>query len=189
VASLGFSRLPHYYDAQLLASSMVVFVPRVPVPHCRRWASTGSATSSKWTLEASRTSTRISFVPTSLTRNRSISMNWFMSSSGGAWPGKFLAFYADGLERFGYRNSPLEVMANNLQTGLNVRRSFSASRRLPILNSGHDQSRRRTRIPPPPMSMVCNRRRFRAAAVYAVVGVTLTGWSSVFRASPLLPSG
>ena len=30
-------------------------------------------------------------------------------------PEKFLAFYADGLERFGYRNSPLEVMAYNLQ--------------------------------------------------------------------------
>jgi len=32
VASFGFSRLPHYYDEQLLASSMVVLVPRVPVP-------------------------------------------------------------------------------------------------------------------------------------------------------------
>ena len=29
VASFGFNRLPHYYDAQLLVSSMVVFVPRV----------------------------------------------------------------------------------------------------------------------------------------------------------------
>ena len=27
VASFGFSRLPHYYDAQLLASSKVVVVP------------------------------------------------------------------------------------------------------------------------------------------------------------------
>ncbi len=30
-------------------------------------------------------------------------------------PEKFLALYADGLERFGYRNSPLEVMAYELQ--------------------------------------------------------------------------
>ena len=30
-------------------------------------------------------------------------------------PESFLAFYADGLERFGYRNSPREVMANDLQ--------------------------------------------------------------------------
>jgi hypothetical protein len=30
-------------------------------------------------------------------------------------PEKFLALSADGLERFGYRNSPLEVMAYNLQ--------------------------------------------------------------------------
>jgi hypothetical protein len=39
------------------------------------------------------------------------------------------------------------------------------------------------------MSTLCNRKRFRAAAVYAVVGVTLTGWSSAVRAAPLLPSG
>ena len=30
-------------------------------------------------------------------------------------PEKFLAFCADALERFGYRNSPLEVMAYNFQ--------------------------------------------------------------------------
>lgn len=30
-------------------------------------------------------------------------------------PEGFLALYADGLERFGYRNSPLEVMAYELQ--------------------------------------------------------------------------
>ncbi len=31
-------------------------------------------------------------------------------------PERFLALYADGLERFGYRNCPLEVMAYELQT-------------------------------------------------------------------------
>jgi hypothetical protein len=31
-------------------------------------------------------------------------------------PEKFLALYADGLERFGYRKSPLEVMAFRLQS-------------------------------------------------------------------------
>ena len=30
-------------------------------------------------------------------------------------PERFLALYADGLERFGYRESPLEVMAYELQ--------------------------------------------------------------------------
>jgi hypothetical protein len=30
-------------------------------------------------------------------------------------PEEFLERYADGLERFGYRNSPLEVMAYDLQ--------------------------------------------------------------------------
>jgi hypothetical protein len=30
-------------------------------------------------------------------------------------PERFLWYYADGLERFGYRNSPLEVVAYDLQ--------------------------------------------------------------------------
>jgi hypothetical protein len=38
------------------------------------------------------------------------------SSSGGLLgPEMFLALYGDGLERFGYRNSPLERMAYDLQ--------------------------------------------------------------------------
>src|ERR1019366_1580976 len=32
VASLGFSRLPNYYDEKTLASATVVVVPKVPVP-------------------------------------------------------------------------------------------------------------------------------------------------------------
>ena len=32
VASLGFSRLPHYYDETTLVSAKVVSVSRVPVP-------------------------------------------------------------------------------------------------------------------------------------------------------------
>ncbi len=32
VASLGFRRLPDYYEAQLLASSKAVVVPKVPMP-------------------------------------------------------------------------------------------------------------------------------------------------------------
>ena len=31
-------------------------------------------------------------------------------------PERFLAAYADGLERFGYRQSPLEIMAYNAET-------------------------------------------------------------------------
>jgi hypothetical protein len=39
------------------------------------------------------------------------------------------------------------------------------------------------------MSAAFNRRRFLAAALETVAGVTLTGWSSAVRAAPLLPSG
>ncbi len=39
------------------------------------------------------------------------------------------------------------------------------------------------------MSAAYNRRRFLAAALETVVGVTLTGWASAVRSAPLLPSG
>lgn len=45
---------------------------------CRRWASTGSVSSSKWMLAESRISTRISCGPTMPTLSHSISTNWFM---------------------------------------------------------------------------------------------------------------
>jgi len=38
------------------------------------------------------------------------------------------------------------------------------------------------------MSAVCNRRRFLAATVEAVAGVTLTGWNSTVRAAPGQPA-
>ena len=116
VASFSFSRLPSYCSEQTLVSSKVVSVPGILMPPLSAMSSTDSAASSRWTLEVSRTLTRISFAPTSLTRNPSISTNWSTSSSGGSFgPEHFLALYADGLERFGYREGPLEVMAYEFQ--------------------------------------------------------------------------
>ena len=52
-------------------------------------------------------------------------------------PEKFLAAYADGLERFGYRGSPLEVMAYDLQARFDARETafevaVEVEARLPI---------------------------------------------------------
>jgi len=46
-----------------------------------------------------------------------------------------------------------------------------------------------SRRPEWPMSGAYNRTGFLAAAMEAVAGVTLTGWSSAVWAAPLLPSG
>ena len=116
VAALGFSRLPHYYDAQLLASSMVVFVPRVPVPPL-----------SAMGLDRFRDFEQmdaggITYLNTYFVRadqSHSESLHFHELVHVIQWrllgPEKFLALYADGLERFGYRRSPLEVMAFSLQ--------------------------------------------------------------------------
>jgi hypothetical protein len=112
VASLGFSRLPNYYDAQLLASSMVVLVPRVPMPPL-----------SAMGLDRFREFEQmdaggITYLNTYFVRadqSHSASLHFHELVHVLQWrllgPGKFLALYADGLERFGYRKSPLERMA------------------------------------------------------------------------------
>ena len=116
VASLGFSRLPHYYDPQLLVSSMVVFVPRVPVPPL---SAMGLDRFSEFEQMDAGGITYLNTYFVRADQSHSESLHFHELVHVLQWrllgPEKFLAFYADGLERFGYRNSPLEVMAYNLQ--------------------------------------------------------------------------
>jgi hypothetical protein len=82
VASFGFSRLPHYYDAQLLASSMVVLVPKVPMPPLSAMGLDRFREFEQ--MDAGGTTyLNMYFVRADQARNRSISTNWFTSSSGG----------------------------------------------------------------------------------------------------------
>jgi hypothetical protein len=116
VASLGFGRLPHYFDAQLLASSMVVFVPRVPVPPLSAMGLDRFKDFEQ--MDAGGiTYLNIYFVRANQPHLESLHFHELVHVI--QWrllgPEKFLAFYADGLERFGYRNSPLEVMAYDFQ--------------------------------------------------------------------------
>jgi len=92
VASRGFNRLPLYFSQELLDDTKVVAVTRVPVPPL-----------SSMGLQRFRDFEQgdwdgITYLDT-----------WF---SG---PESFLKLYADGLERFGYQDSPLEKMAYNAQ--------------------------------------------------------------------------
>jgi hypothetical protein len=116
VASLGFSRLPPYYDVQLLVSSMVVFVPRVPVPPL---SAMGLDRFSDFERMDAGGITYLNTYFVRADQSHSESLHFHELVHVVQWrllgPETFLAFYADGLERFGYRKSPLEVMAYDLQ--------------------------------------------------------------------------
>jgi hypothetical protein len=116
VASFGFSRLPDYYDAQLLASTKAVVVERVPMPPL-------SAMGFDRFSDFERTDAGgMTYLDTYFLRADQIhdeSLHFHELVHVVQWrllgPEGFLALYADGLERFGYRNSPLEVMAYDFQ--------------------------------------------------------------------------
>jgi hypothetical protein len=116
VASLGFNRLPHYHDEKTLASAKVVCVSRVPVPPL---SAMGLARFGEFERSdmAGITYLDTYFVRADHARVESLHFHELVHII--QWrllgPETFLALYADGLERFGYRNSPLEVMAYSFQ--------------------------------------------------------------------------
>ncbi len=116
VASLGFSRLPHYYDAQLLASSMVVLVPKVPMPPL---SAMGLDRFREFEQMDAGGTTYLNTYFVRADQAHSESLHFHELVHVIQWrllgPEKFLALYADGLERFGYRKSPLERMAFRIQ--------------------------------------------------------------------------
>jgi hypothetical protein len=116
VASLGFSRLPHYYDEKTLASAKFVVVPKVPVPPLSAMGMARFADFER--MDASGiTYLDTYFVHATQARDESLHFHELVHVIQWRLLGleTFLAMYADGLERFGYRNSPLEVMAYHFQ--------------------------------------------------------------------------
>jgi len=112
LASMGFTRLPHYYSAELLDSAKVVYVDDVPTPPLTRLGlaqfaeleelDTAAMTylNTVFALKEARDYEPLHF------HELIHVVQWKLLG-----PRKFVAAYAEGLERFGYRNSPLEVMA------------------------------------------------------------------------------
>ena len=116
VTSFGFDRLPHYYDQKILASAKVVIVPRVPVPPLSAMGL------DQFTQFEQMNPGGITYLDTYFVRADHVhleSLHFHELVHVIQWrllgPETFLALYADGLERFGYRNSPLEVMAYSLE--------------------------------------------------------------------------
>jgi hypothetical protein len=117
VASRGFKRLPSYFSQELLDTTKVIAVPRVPVPPL-----------SSMRLQRFRDFEQgdwdgITYLDTYFLNCKKAAdeelhfhelihvVQWRLLG-----PERFLKLYADGLERFGYEDSPLEKMAYSAQT-------------------------------------------------------------------------
>jgi hypothetical protein len=116
VGSLGFKRLPRYYGATTLAAAKVVVVAQVPVPPL---SAMGLSQFSKFEEMASDGITYLDTYFVRAERGQEESLHFHELVHVIQWrllgPGVFLAVYAAGLERFGYRKSPLETTAYDLQ--------------------------------------------------------------------------
>ena len=116
VVTTGFPRLPLYFRKDFLASAKFVVVDRVPVPPL---ASMGLEQFSEFEKDDYG---GITYLDTFFVKEGHVAdeglyfhelihvIQWRILG-----PELFLATYADGLARFGYRNSPLEVMAYNAE--------------------------------------------------------------------------
>jgi len=116
VASLRFPRLSRYFSEELLTSTKVVIVDRVPMPPL---SSMGVSRFAEFELGDYD---GVTYLDTFFVKRRSAAaervhfhelihvVQW--RSLG---PEVFLAAYAAGLENFGYRDSPLESMAYNAE--------------------------------------------------------------------------
>jgi len=116
VAALGFRRLPSYYGNGILDHAKVVVVQKVPVPPLSAMGLSRFSDFERLDLSG------ITYLDTYFVRAEHApfeSLHFHELVHVIQWralgPERFLAIYADGLERFGYRNSPLEAMAYDLQ--------------------------------------------------------------------------
>jgi hypothetical protein len=129
VASLGFKRLPQYFHPDVLASTKVVYVPSVPAPPL---SAIGLAQFSDF---ENMNAAGITYLDTFFSREemrKNESHHFHELVHVIQWqalgPKSFVAAYADGLERIGYRQAPLEVMAYTLEGVFkNTTASFDAA--------------------------------------------------------------
>lgn len=115
VASLNFPRLPHYFSPETLAAAKVVAVDVVPLPPLTALGLVQFADFERMDANGI-TYVDTFFVQADLVADERLHFHelvhvvqWSLLG-----PERFLAVYADGLERFGYRASPLEEMAYRL---------------------------------------------------------------------------
>ncbi len=112
VASLQFARLPLYFSDVVLQGTYYVPINRVPIPPLSAMGLERFAAFEQGDYEG------ITYLNTYFLKHRHVSgeaLHFHELIHVVQWPSlgpeRFLKTYAEGLERFGYRNSPLEKMA------------------------------------------------------------------------------
>lgn len=121
VGSLNFKRLPLFYSNDLLARAKVVFVEKCPVPPLSSIGLNQFADFEN--MEASGiTYLDTYFILKHEAKRESLHFHELVHVIQWQILGaeRFLAFYAEGLEKQGYRDSPLEVMAYDHEARFNV---------------------------------------------------------------------
>jgi hypothetical protein len=117
VASRGFLRLPLYFTEETLTSTKVVLVDPLPMPPLSSMGLAHFADFERGNFEG------ITYIDTFFlkpTQSKNENMHFHELVHVIQWrllgPDRFLFSYANGLERFGYRQSPLEAMAYDAET-------------------------------------------------------------------------
>jgi hypothetical protein len=127
VASRGFPRLPLYFSAATLTSAKVFPVDRLPIPPLSSWGLTRFADFEHGNFSGI-TYLNTFFIKRDELRNEAIHFHELIHIV--QWrilgPEQFLRSYADGLERLGYRDSPLEVMAYDAEAAFIANDIFDA---------------------------------------------------------------
>lgn len=112
IVSCGFPRLPLYFSTEMLASANVVLVDKLPVPPLSSWGLKRFAELERGNFDGI-TYLDTFFLKHAQSRNEAIHFHELIHVA--QWrilgPERFLYSYANGFERYGYRDSPLEVMA------------------------------------------------------------------------------
>ena len=119
VSSRGFSRLPHYFTKHTLVSTKVVIVDPLPVPPLASMALTRFADFVRGDFDGFTYIDNIFLKPTQ-SENENVYFHFHELIHIIQWrllgPDRFLLAYANGLECFGYRQSPLEAMAYDAES-------------------------------------------------------------------------
>ena len=122
-ASFNFPRLPLFYSNDLLSRAKVVFVDRCPVPPLSALGLNQFADFENMNASG------VTYLDTYFILRHEAereSLHFHELVHVAQWqvlgPERFLALYADGLEKQGYRDSPLEVMAYDHETRFNSSR-------------------------------------------------------------------
>ena len=129
VVSRGFPRLPLYFNADTLTSAKVILVYQLPIPPLSSWGLTRFADFERGNFNGI-TYLNTFFIKRDELRNEVLHFHELIHVI--QWrilgPEQFLRLYTDGLERFGYRDSPLEAMAYEAEAAFAVNEVFDAEK-------------------------------------------------------------